>query len=596
MHYEKTTTKKIYAEAIVDFLVEKKLTHVFDLTGGMIAYLEDAISRKEGIECVPMHHEQAAGFAAEGYARMGQNFGVAIATSGPGAMNLMTAIGSCYFDSIPTLFITGQVHTDNIKKNNLVRQEGFQETDVVSIVKNITKYAVLVTNPDMIIYELEKAYYSMKRGRLGPVLVDIPINLQRTEVDFKMSKHFFGSKEHRQLEKEDAKFTKKIESKKVNELQALLKKSKAPLVVVGHGIQLSKTPQEIDLFVKNNNIPVVSSLMGLDALPQTNKLHIGYIGSNGNRNANIVFANADLIIALGTRLDIRQTGDPKFFNRSATIVHVDIDKSSINYAIKSKLSFETDLSTFFESTKKLATPPKPKWFTFIASVSKNFGRVLPYTKGVHPNVFIRELSLLSPRNATIVVDVGQNQQWCAQSWVVKPGQRLLFSGGMGAMGFALPAAIGAWCANRKSNIIVISGDGGIQINVQELETASRNGIPMKLFVMNNKSLGMVREFQDLYFNKNYQSTVTGYGYPDFKKLADAYNFDYVSVTSVKKSDPQLKDVLSRRRPTLIEVDLPINATLQPKIVYGHALDDQAPYLSQEQKELLEQLKADLRAS
>jgi acetolactate synthase-1/2/3 large subunit len=341
MHYEKTTTKKIYAEAIVDFLVEKKLTHVFDLTGGMIAYLEDAISRKEGIECVPMHHEQAAGFAAEGYARMGQNFGVAIATSGPGAMNLMTAIGSCYFDSIPTLFITGQVHTDNIKKNNLVRQEGFQETDVVSIVKNITKYAVLVTNPDMIIYELEKAYYSMKRGRLGPVLVDIPINLQRTEVDFKMSKHFFGSKEHRQLEKEDAKFTKKIESKKVNELQALLKKSKAPLVVVGHGIQLSKTPQELDLFVKNNNIPVVSSLMGLDALPQTNKLHIGYIGSNGNRNANIVFANADLIIALGTRLDIRQTGDPKFFNRSARFhgsrLHIADDPSARQWRTRAVL-------------------------------------------------------------------------------------------------------------------------------------------------------------------------------------------------------------------------------------------------------------------
>lgn len=591
----KQLSKKLYSELIVDFLAQQKLTHVFDLTGGMIAYLEDAISRKDGIECVPVHHEQAAGFAAEGYARMGQNFGVAIATSGPGATNLMTAIGSCYFDSVPALFITGQVHTENIKKNPNVRQEGFQETDVVTIVKTLTKYAVCVTNPDDVIYELEKAHYIMKRGRLGPTLVDIPINIQRTEVVAKSIKHFIGSPEHKKMLREDEKFTKAVDAKKVTALEKLLQKAKAPLVLVGNGVRLSCATNELATFIEKNNLPVVSSLMGLDAYEQS-KNFIGYIGSNGNRDANIIFANADLIIALGTRLDIRQTGDTKFFNPGATVVHVDIDKSSINYAIKSKLFFETDLKTFFKGVKRIKTNVKPEWFVFIKAIQDTFKRVHPYDTRINPNTFLFELSKVTPKNSTVVVDVGQNQQWCAQSWSVKEGQRLLFSGGMGAMGFSLPAAIGAFYANQKNNLVVICGDGGLQINIQELETVKRNNIPMKLYVFNNKSLGMVREFQDLYFNKNYQSTVKGYGNPDFKKIADAYGFDYICISEIKKNDPVIKASLKHKGPLFIEIDIDVTATLAPRVVYGHALDDQAPYLSQEQKELLEMLKGNLRVA
>ncbi len=595
VYMKKNVPKKIYSELIVDFLVEKKITRVFDLSGGMIAFLEDAISKRKGIECVPMHHEQAAGFAAEGYARVGQNFGVAIATSGPGATNLITAIGSCYFDSTPTMFIVGQVHTENLKKKESVRQEGFQETDIVGVVKTITKYAVLVRDPNLVMYELEKAYYIMKRGRMGSVVVDIPINIQRTAANPNTMKHFFGSKEHAKMQREDEKFLNPISSKKINILENLLKKSKAPLVLVGNGIRLSNTHKELSQFVLNNNLPVVSSLMGIDSY-QHPKLYVGYIGSNGNRHANIAFANSDLIIALGTRLDIRQTGDAKFFNPRATIVHVDIDESSINYAIKSKLSFETDLKTFFKAVKHIKTPPNDPWFNFIKAVQKKFERPLVYEKNVDPNTFLHELSLAAPKSASVVVDVGQNQMWCAQSWKLKIGQRVLFSGGMGAMGFALPAAVGAWFANTKADSIVISGDGGIQINIQELETASRNNIPMKLFVMNNKSLGMVREFQDLYFNKNHQSTVTGYGYPDFKKLADAYNFDYVLISRIQENDPIFSEIISRKKPVLVEVDIDVNAQLQPKVVYGHALDDQAPYLDEEQKAYLENLKATLYSS
>lgn len=590
----KNNTKKLGSELIVDFLSEKKITHVFDLTGGMITYLEDAISRKKGIECVPMHHEQAAGFAAEGYARKSQNFGVAIATSGPGATNLLTAIGSCYFDSTPSMFIIGQVHTESLKKNNQVRQEGFQETDIVNIVETLTKYAVLVKDINNLMYEIEKAYFIMSSGRFGPVLIDVPIDIQRTEIDTRDIKHFFGSKEHKKMEAENKKFTQSIKVQKVRALEKAIHKAKAPLVLVGNGVRLSNTSKELSAFLKRNNLPVVSSLMGLDSCEHSNN-YVGYIGSNGNRDANIVFANADLVIALGTRLDVRQVGHAKFFNPKTILMHVDIDKSSINYTVKSEISFETDLKTFFEETKSITTEAKSKWLNFITLIKKEHGRAFEYSTKVNPNTFLHELSLIAPKNSTISVDVGQNQMWCAQSWKIKSGQRLLFSGGMGAMGFSLPVAIGAWYADKKSSPIVICGDGGIQINIQELETVSRNRIPMKLFIINNKSLGMVREFQNLYFNKNYQSSVTGYGYPDFKKIADAYNFDYVCISELKKNSMLLEKVLASNGPVLIEVDIDIEAPLHPRVVYGRALDDQAPYLSAEQVDYLEKIKSELHA-
>lgn len=594
---KKNQNKIVCSDLIIDFLVDKKISHVFDLTGGMITYLEDAISRKTGIECVPMHHEQAAGFAAEGYARKSQNFGVAIATSGPGATNLLTAIGSCYFDSIPTMFIVGQVHTDNIKKNDKVRQEGFQETNIVHIVKTVTKYAVLVKDPNSLMYELEKAYYIMKSGRYGSVLLDIPINIQRAEIELEQVKHFFGSDEHKKMQKKEMTFGEAIDAKKIEKLKSLLANSKAPLVLIGNGISLSKTSKELDDFTIRNNLPVVTSLLGIDSYSASSKNYVGYIGSNGNRAANIILANADLILALGTRLDIRQTGAPDFFNPKATLVHVDIDNSSINYTIPSKLSFEVDLNNFFLACKNIKTPLKRPWFKFINLVQETFARPLVYSsKRVDPNTFLEELSRVSSKKTIMVADVGQNQMWVAQSWKVKKGQRLLFNGGMGAMGFSLPAAIGSWYTSKNSDIVVVCGDGGLQINIQELETASRNNIPLKIFVMNNNSLGMVREFQDLYFNKNYQSSVVGYGCPNLKKIAHAYNFDYVRITGVVKNDNNLKKILSKKTPTLIEVVLEMTTTLQPKVVYGHALDDQAPYLDEKQKEFLERAKSDLRAS
>lgn len=577
----------IYADLIVDFLAKKKLSHVFDLSGGMIAYIEDAISRHPDIDCIPFHHEQAAGFAAEGYARKSGNFAVAIATSGPGATNLVTAIGSCFFDSVPAMFITGQVHTSNLKKSPSVRQEGFQETDIVSVVQTLTKYAVLVKDVNEIENELEKAFSIMKSGRPGPVLIDIPINLQRTPVET-VTRKTTGA-----ASREDQQFEKEIDPVQLTKFEELLATSNAPLVLAGHGIRLADAKKELVSFVKKNNLPVVTSLLGLDTYDYQDGL-VGYIGTNGNRDANIVLANADLIIVLGSRLDLRQTGDPSFFNSTAKIVHVDIDEHAIGYSINVDLAFQTDVKNFLQMAGYISTPAKGKWKDFIIAVQQAYGRFESFDEKVNPNTFIKDLSLLSPTASTVVVDVGQNQQWCAQSWRVKEDQRLLFSGGMGAMGFALPAAIGAWFADMKSDVIVISGDGGIQINLQELETVHRNGIPLKLFIMNNKSLGMVREFQDIYLNKNYQSTVKGYGHPDFKQLSAAYGMEYTLI-SKGYTQADLTRILEIEGPVLVEVDVDMFAPLYPKVVYGHAMDDQAPYLDEKQKAFLDDLKEKLSA-
>lgn len=580
------TSPKLISELIVDFLVEKKITHVFDLTGGMITYLEDAISRKKGIVCVPMHHEQAAGFAAEGYSRKGQNFGVALATSGPGATNLVTAIGSCYFDSVPALFITGQVHTNNIKKHESVRQEGFQETDIVEMVKGITKYAVQVRNPEDVLYELEKAFYYMNSGRKGSVLLDIPINIQRSLCTPKTMRRFIDSKEYTNLCKELYQETEKNFAAKLKKLQELLNNSQAPIILAGNGVRLSGGSDLFMSFLKKTKIPFVTSLMGLDAHPHTSSSFVGYIGTNGNRDANMIFSTADLLIVLGSRLDVRQIGDPSLFNKKTKIVHVDVDVHAIDYMLATELSFVADVKTFLKvANTTLRVSEKKKWKSFITNIQNSFGRKDAAVKDINPNIFITALSSVTPEKATIVVDVGQNQMWTAQSWIVKQSQRLLFSGGMGAMGFSLPAAIGSWFAYPKDELLVISGDGGLQINIQELETVVRNKIPLKLFILNNGSLGMVREFQDLYFNKNYQSSVTGYGFPNFKKLAAAYGLTYYHIKSHKDSKPILSKVFQQKGPVFVEVSVPFSASLSPRVVFGKSLDDQAPYLNEEQKEL-----------
>ncbi|MFA6104995.1 MAG: thiamine pyrophosphate-binding protein [Patescibacteria group bacterium] len=580
------------AEVVANFLKKNKISHVFDVAGGMIAYLEDAISRTPEIQCLPSRHEQASGFAAEGYARISKNFGVATATSGPGATNLITAIGSCFFDSVPTMYITGQVNTKDIKKNANIRQNGFQETDIVSVVKTLTKYAKQVLKVGDVLYELEKAHFFMKSGRPGPVLLDIPIDLQRTSLEISKFRKFYGSPEHKKLLKKSVEPGLK---NKIKKLEKLIKESSAPVILIGGGIQISNTQKELENFVKRNNLPVVSSLMGLDSFPGSSDDFVGFIGSYGNREANIVFANADLIISLGSRLDVRQIGNPALFATHAKVVQVDIDPYSINNIVKSHLSFGMDLRSFFNLAKNLRANPKNAWRFFIRRVKENFSKKSVKSKQIDPNTFISKLSAVSGRDVSVVSDVGNHQMWLAQSWKTKPGQRLLFSGGMGSMGFALPAAIGAHFADTNKTVVVLCGDGGFQMNIQELETVRHQKVPLKIFILNNQSLGMVKDFQTTYLKSNFQSTVIGYSNPSFRKIASAYELDYVSIDSGLK-EIEFSKILNSKKAVLVEVKIPFNTTLEPKVTFGNALDNQYPFLSEEKMKLLRAIKAEFEVT
>jgi acetolactate synthase-1/2/3 large subunit len=579
--------KKLPADIIAEFIQKEKITNVFDVTGGMIAYIEDSISRHPGIECTPCRHEQGCGFSAEGYARVSENFGVAMATSGPGATNLITAIGSCYFDSVPSLFITGQVNTEHIRKDKRIRQLGFQETDIVSIIKPLTKYAKQVLSTEKVLYELEKALFIAKNGRPGPVLLDIPIDIQRTEVDEKKCLRFIGSSEHKKLLKE---IPSRPPTTSINRLEQLLKSSKAPILLVGGGVRLSKTTKELKSFSEKNNLPVVVSLMGLDSFPSTHKNFVGFIGSYGNRNANMVFANADLIISVGSRIDVRQTGSTKYFAKNALVVHVDIDKHSIGANIVPKMGIVCGLKEFFSATSGFRTQEKPAWISFVKTVKKEFELVPLKDKKINPNAIVKDITEAAKSDAIVSSDVGNHQMWLAQSWRVQDGQRVLFSGGMGSMGFGLPATIGAYFADSKKQNILVCGDGGFQMNIQELETVRLNRIPLKIFLFNNKSLGMVREFQGQYLKHNYQSTVIGYSFPDFKKIAKAYDLNYIVIKNPANQKQLVKKALAMKGAVLVEVDLDLMTKMEPKIMYGHALDDQFPFLDDSSKQKLQALK------
>jgi acetolactate synthase-1/2/3 large subunit len=527
----------------------------------------------EMVNCI---HEQGAGFAAEGYSRVTGNSGVAMATSGPGATNLITPIGSCYFDSVPTLFITGQVNTYEYKYDKPVRQIGFQETDIVSIVKPITKYAVMVNDISEIRYELEKAYYISQNGRKGPVLVDIPMDIQRNETDISKLKSFINSDEHKELEK-------KVFDNKIKDVIKSLNDSKRAVVLLGGGVRLSNAQEELLSWLKIYNIPVVYSLMGKDAISEDYAYNMGLIGAYGNRYGNLTLANSDLILVLGSRLDTRQTGtNLETFAREAKIIQVDIDKNELGSKIKVDIEINSNILDFINEIKvKKLTIDTEEWLKTLRIYKNKFSSIIGIDKNIKvPNLIISKISKYL-NDEIVTVDVGQHQMWVAQSLKTKNKQQVLFSGGMGAMGFALPSAIGAAIGSKK-RVIAIVGDGGIQMNIQELEILKRRELPIKIFVLNNQNLGMVRQFQELYFDKKYSGTIDDYSVPDLVEIAKAYGLSSRNINDINNIDEELKDLFSTNRPELINIILDKTMTsVEPKLIVNKPIEDMYPFIEKE---------------
>ncbi|MGJ0300978.1 thiamine pyrophosphate-binding protein [Aliarcobacter cryaerophilus] len=566
------------SDYIIEFLLSKNINKTFGYVGGAVAHIYHSIDKYKDMEIVNCIHEQGAGFAAEGYARITGKSGVAFATSGPGATNLITPIGSCYFDSVPTIFITGQVNTYEYKYDKPVRQIGFQETDIVSIIRPIVKYAVMVDKVEDIRYELEKAYYLSQEGRKGPVLVDIPMNIQRSEVDISSLKSFFESKEYFELE------NNKKEKNNIDEVINLLKESKRPIILIGGGVRLSNASEELLSYVKKHSIPVVYSLMGKDAISEDYKYNLGLIGSYGNRYGNLALANSDLILVLGSRLDTRQTGTSlDTFAREAKIIQVDVDKNELGSKIKIDIEINYDIKDFIVTLNKYEINiDTTEWLKKLKEYKNKFSS----TVGIDNNLKIPNhvVSMISNylTNENVCVDVGQHQMWTAQSLNIKATQRVLFSGGMGAMGFALPSAIGA-CIGANKRTIVIAGDGGIQMNIQELEVIKRRKLPIKIFILNNKNLGMVRQFQELYFDKKYLGTIDDYSVPNLVDIAKAYAIKARKIDDISKLEIELKDIFSNNEPELINIELPVEmTTVEPKLIVNKPIEDMHPFISKDE--------------
>ena len=566
------------SDYIIEFLLSKNINKTFGYIGGAIAHIYHSIDKYKEMEIINCIHEQGAGFAAEGYARITGKSGVAFATSGPGATNLITPIGSCYFDSVPTMFITGQVNTYEYKYDKPVRQIGFQETDIVSIIKPIVKYAVMVDKVEDIRYELEKAYYLSQEGRKGPVLVDIPMNIQRTEVDISSLKSFFDSNEYFELE------NNKKEKNNFDEVINLLKESKRPIVLIGGGVRLSNANVELLNYVEKYSIPVVYSLMGKDAISEDYKYNLGLIGSYGNRYGNLALANSDLILVLGSRLDTRQTGTSlDTFAREAKIIQVDVDKNELGSKIKIDIEINSDVKDFIATLNKYEINIDiTEWLKKLKEYKNKFSSTVGFDNNLKiPNYVVSIISKYL-QDEDICVDVGQHQMWTAQSLNIKATQRVLFSGGMGAMGFALPASIGA-CIGSNKRTVVIAGDGGIQMNIQELEVINRRKLPIKIFVLNNKNLGMVRQFQELYFDKKYLGTIDDYSVPNLVDIAKAYAIKARKIDDISKLEIELKDIFSSNDPELINIELPVEkTTVEPKLIVNKPIEDMHPFISKDE--------------
>ncbi|MHB8261239.1 MAG: thiamine pyrophosphate-binding protein [Bacteroidia bacterium] len=563
---------------IANFIKTQGITHVFELSGGMITHLLDSIAEVKGIEIITMHHEQAAAFAADGFSRISNKPGVALATSGPGATNLLTGIASCYFDSTPGLFITGQVNLNEQRGTKNIRQLGFQETDIVSMALPITKKTYRITSANQLQEVFAEAYEIAISGRPGPVLIDVSMDVQRAEIEVGEIK-VIQRKKITAIKLDDSFF---------NQLKNDLEKSKQPLLLAGRGVRAAAAEKAFQTFVERVKIPVVSSLMAVDVLPYENPLRIGLIGSYGNRWANMAIGKSDLIIVIGSRLDIRQTGaDTKAFKGERTIYHIDCEEGEINNRVEGCHQVVADVEDFLTEAIKYFTKNNiathyTTWLNGINELKKQWtdtNELKDKIKGINPNAFLHQLSKASNKASSYIADVGSHQMWAAQSLELLSHQTFITSGGMGAMGFALPASIGVCFANKKMPVVCIAGDGGFQLNIQELQTIVRNKLPIKLIVLNNKCLGMIRQFQDSYFDGRYQSTYWGYNPPDFEAVAKAYTINSCTITNENEIEEALQKCWKEpNEPFLLQVMIDPSANAYPKIAFGHPITEMEPFV------------------
>lgn len=574
---------------------------VFAVSGGAAMHLVNSLGNNEDLEYIAVYHEQAAAMAAEGYARISGKPGVTLVTSGPGGTNALTGVCGAWIDSIPAIFISGQVTTDTLLKGTGLRQFGIQEADITTLVKPVTKYAVTVTDANKIKYHLEKAIYLATSGRPGPVWLDIPLDIQSKLINPEELDSFT----HEKVSVKQANTNLKL---KVSELIKLLKVSKRPVLISGYGIRLAKAEKEFLQLVEKLGVPVISSWTSSDLLFFNHKLYIGRSGIMGDRAGNFAVQNADLLLIIGSRMSIPQVGyNYTTFSREAKKIAVDIDKIELNKkSLKLDLAINSDAREFIKEflnqlDRKNLTLDIKDWISRCIKWKRKYPVVLleyhNNKRAVNSFYFIDVLSNKLEKDAIIVTDMGTSFTCTMQTFKVKQGQRLFTSSGHAPMGFGLPGAIGACFGNDLKKTICISGDGGLQMNIQELQTLAHYKLPIILFVLNNKGYLTIKLMQQNHFGKYVGSDPSsGVSLPDIVKVSRAFGIEATKISNQKELNEKIDSVLSKPGPFVCEIVMPEDQPLIPRVssvkrpdgsIVSRPLEDLYPFL--DRKEFLENM-------
>ncbi len=553
------------AEMVIEALKKEKVEVIFGYPGGAVIDIYDELYKTPEIKHVLVRHEQGATHAADGYARSTGKVGVVLVTSGPGSTNTVTGIATAYMDSVPIVVLTGQVPT------KLIGNDAFQEVDTTGITRPITKHNFLVKKIEDLPRILKSAFYIASTGRPGPVVVDIPKDIQQAKGEFNYPEKI-------DLRSYNPVYEPHI--KQIEKAYSLLENAERPVMLVGGGAISSGASKEIIKLAESLNLPVTMTLMGLGAFPGDHDQSLGMLGMHGTYYANMAVANCDVLLAVGARFDDRVTGKVDAFAPGAKIIHIDIDPASIQKNVKVHVPIVADckraltrlLAVIKEAgkTKKYWKERFREWWEQIDIWRKRYP--LSYKDNpnyIKPQFVIEKLYELTKGEAIIATEVGQNQMWTAQYYKFKYPRTLITSGGLGTMGFGFPASIGAKMGNPDKLVIDIAGDGSIQMNIQELATAMEQRLPIKIIILNNGYLGMVRQWQELFYGKRY-SQVKFHVLPDFVKLAEAYGAVGIRITSPQEVEPTLKKILSMDTLVILDVHIAPEEDVFPMVPAGKA--------------------------
>jgi acetolactate synthase-1/2/3 large subunit len=554
------------SQVLFKILEQENVDTIFGYPGGAVMDIYDELSRHDDIKHILVRHEQGAIHAADGYARATGKVGVCLVTSGPGATNTVTGIANAYLDSIPVVIFTGQVITA------LIGNDAFQEVDITGITRPCTKHNFLVRDVNDLGRIIKEAFHIARSGRPGPVLVDLPKDVIQALTDDATLDYPLSFPEDT---------IEPIEAKCAEALP-LIREAKRPVIISGGGILLGKAWRELYTLAKHLNCPVTSTLMGLGGYPGTDPLWFGMPGMHGTYYANMAISHCDLLIAVGVRFDDRVTSRVDAFAPHAKVVHIDIDPASIDKTIKAHVSVVGNCKPILQllnqwlANDKMARSQEQTqaWLTQIAQWQKK--EPLDYGAGakIKPQYVIEKLYELTKGKAIIATEVGQNQMWTAQFYKFDEPNTFISSGGLGTMGFGFPAAIGAQVAFPDKLVVDIAGDGSIQMNIQEMATAVQYNIPVKIIVLNNGFLGMVRQWQEMFYSRRYSQTTMDYA-PDFVKLAEAYGAKGFRATKTEEVESVLKEGLATPGPVMIDILVEPEEGVYPMVKPGAALSEMA---------------------